>query len=61
MIGWIRKLFRKFKPGPDMLDVCKCGHPFEEHDWGAYSNLRTRYSSACAVEGCQCGDFRLKH
>lgn len=60
----LRKFARKFRRQPDMLDVCKCGHLFEEHDWGAYSNLRTRYTSACLVVECQgygdklyCNDF----
>ncbi|GAG65020.1 unnamed protein product [marine sediment metagenome] len=56
----IRKLIRKFKRQPDMLDVCECGHLFEEHDWGAYSNLSTRYSSACLVKDCRCDDFKRR-
>ena len=58
VILFFKKLFRKFKSEPDMLDVCKCGHSFEEHDWGAYSNLRTSYTSACLVVDCSCIDFR---
>jgi len=40
-----------------MLDMCKCGHRFEEHDWGAYSDILTPLGAACLVEGCQCMDF----
>lgn len=54
----LRKLVRKCRPWPDMVDECLCGHLFEEHDWGAYSNLRTRFTSECCVAGCSCGDFR---
>ena len=58
VLAMLRKLIRKFKSQPNMLDVCKCGHPFEEHDWGAYSNLRTHYTSTCLVDGCfRCWDF----
>ena len=54
----LRKLLRWLKPKPNMDDVCKCGHYFEEHDWGAYRNLRTPYCSACLVDECQCEDFQ---
>lgn len=55
---YIKKLFRWLRSKPDMLDVCKCGHHFEEHDWGAYRNLRTSFTSACLVEDCDCMDYK---
>lgn len=37
--------------------MCKCGHPLEEHDWGAYDNPNTEWEPACLVEECSCSHF----
>ena len=56
-MGVLNKLLRWLRPQPSMTDLCKCGHLFEEHDWGAYKNLRTLYSAGCLVGKCQCEDY----
>jgi len=42
---------------PDMLDECKCGHPFEEHDWGAWK----KKEADCLVEDCACTKFKVNN
>ena len=46
---------------PKMLAICKCGHTFEEHDWGAYD----KNEAECLVldektDGkCPCKNFEM--
>lgn len=52
---------RELQPKPDMLDKCKCGHTFEEHDWGAWE----KGEAGCLVTDedeklCQCEQFEPK-
>ncbi len=42
---------------PNLLEECECGHPLEEHDWGAYNNPETEWLPVCLVEGCKCENF----
>lgn len=41
----------------DLLQECICGHPLEEHDWGAYLKPHPEWKPACLVQGCDCEEF----
>ncbi len=48
-----KDIHRLVTPSPGMLDVCHCGHLFEEHDWGAFYLAE----AGCLVEDCDCENF----